>query len=94
MVVPSCEVKSTCHSVVIISLITVVLKQLILMFDKINSSELECCMDGIKVIFELAISPSLILLLFSSKFQVLRTVKNPSQGPGSDRCDLQTGSFR
>lgn len=34
------------------------------MFDKINKSDLECCMDGMDIISKLVTSPSLIPLLF------------------------------
>ena len=56
-------------------------------------SDLECCMDGIDVIFKLATFPSFIST-FPKQFQVLTTVKNPSHGSGWDRHDLQTGNFR
>ena len=58
----------------IISLSTMVLKTLILFFDEINIRELECCMDGLDVIFKLATSPILVLLLFPCSFIQLRTL--------------------
>ena len=44
----------------IISLSTMVLKIVILMFDKISMSELGCCMDDMDMIFKLATFPSLM----------------------------------
>ena len=45
------------------------------MFDKINMSELKCCMNGMDMTFKLATSPSLNLITLSRQFLVLRTVK-------------------
>ena len=52
----------------IMSFNPMVLKTLILMFDKINMSELECYMNGIGVIFKLATS-SLISILFPRNYR-------------------------
>ena len=53
----------------IISLSTIVLKMLTLMFGKINLSELKCCMDEMDVIFKLATSLELMSLLFPSNIR-------------------------
>ena len=50
-------------------------------------------MDGVDVIFKLTTSPSLMSLLRPSKYQVLRTVKNPSHEFGWNRRDLETDNF-
>ena len=52
------------------------------MFDKINMSELKCCMNGMDMTFKLATSPSLNLITLSRQFLVLRTVKNTSLKSG------------
>ena len=64
------------------------------MFDKINMSELKCCMNGMDMTFKLATSPSLNLITLSRQFLVLRTVKNTGLKSGWDMHDLQSGSFR
>ena len=52
----------------IISSGTMVLKTLILIFDKINMIELEFCVEGIDAMFKLVNSPSLMTLLFPNNF--------------------------
>ena len=51
-------------------------------------------LDGMDVIFKLTTSPSLMTLLYLNQFQILRTVKNLSHGPGRNRGDLPAGNFR
>ena len=46
-----------------------VLKILILLFNKENISQLECCIHGKNMSFKLATSPSLMPLLFPSNFR-------------------------
>ena len=51
-------------------------------------------LSRIDVTLKLVPSTSLMSLLYSKQFQVLRTVKNPSHGYGWDRRDFQTSNFR
>ena len=56
------------------------------MFYKKNMSELECCKDGMDVIFTLATSPSLMSLLFPSNFRFSEHLRTLVIGP--DRIDV------
>lgn len=60
----------------------VVLKKLVLSFDKIKMSELEICMDGMELTFNTSTSPYLDVINSCKQFLILRTVKNPSHESG------------